>query len=115
VAASAFVVVHRFGGPSAVVWPDTFNDQAEVQRCLERSECTIYGMGTSVPGFVHAGGWLQLRDLLSAVGLSMDRQFLFLQVLDALGVMLAAMVAWHLGGPIAAAIATWAVWNRYGT
>ncbi len=114
IAGSAFVAVHRLGGPSASVWPDTFNDQAEVQRCLERSECTVYGMGTSVPGFVHAGGWLQLRDLLSALGLSMDQQFALFQALDALGVMLAAMVAWHLGGPVAAAIATLAIWTRYG-
>jgi hypothetical protein len=114
IAGSAFVVTYRLGGPSGSVWPDTFNDQAEVQRCLEHSECTVYGMGTSVPGFVHAGGWLQVRDLLSAVGLSMDQQFVLFEALDALGVMLAAMVAWHLGGPLAAAIATWAIWNRYG-
>ena len=110
----AFIVARRYGGPSAMVWSDTFNDQAEVESCLERSACTIYGVGTSVPGFVHAGGWLQLRDLLSVIGLSMDHQTLFLQILDALGVALTAMVAWQLAGPAAAAIATWAVWNRYG-
>jgi hypothetical protein len=115
IAVVAFVVARRFGGPSALVWSDTFNDQAEVQRCLERSECTIYGIGTSVPGFVHAGGWLQLRDLLSVMGLSLDQQILLLQMLDAVGVMLAAMTAWFIGGPIAAAVATWAVWCRYST
>jgi hypothetical protein len=114
IGASALVVVHRFGGPSAAVWPDTFNDQAEVQRCLEHSECTVYGMGTSVPGFVHACGWLQLRDLLSALGIAVDRQYLLMQVLDALGVMLATLVAWRLSGPLAAGVATWAVWNHLG-
>ena len=114
IAACALVAVHRFGGPSAEVWEDTFNDQVAVQRCLEHSECTIYGMGTSVPGFSAAGGWLQLRDLLSALGLSMDQQYLLMQVLDALGVMLAAFAAWRLGGPAAAALATWAIWNHLG-
>jgi hypothetical protein len=52
IAACALVAVHRVGGPSAAVWVDTLNDQAEVQRCLERSQCTMYGMGTSVPGLL---------------------------------------------------------------
>jgi hypothetical protein len=115
IGASALIVARRVGGPSASVWPDTFNDQAEVQRCLENDECTVYGMGTSVPGFVHAGGWLQWRDLGSALGFSMDQQYVFLQVLDAFAVMLAAFVAWRLGGPLAAAVATYAIWNRYGS
>ena len=62
----ALVANQRQAGTSPIAWMDTFNDESEVRQCLVSNSCTLSGMGTSIPGYVHAVAWLELRTLLVA-------------------------------------------------
>jgi hypothetical protein len=95
----------QYSGTSPIVWADTLNDEREVQRCLVHSSCTLVGMRTSLPGIVHAVGWLELRTLVAWLGVGLDGAHLFIQVLNALMVVLTFHVARRLGGSLAGSLA----------
>ncbi len=105
----ALVVSQRYAGSSPIAWFDTFNDEVEVQHCLVDNSCTLTGMATSVPGLVHAVGWLELRTLLAWLGIGLDGVHLMMQVLNALAVVLVFHMATKLGGRLAGTLAAWLV------
>ncbi len=104
---SALVVSHRAAGSSPIVWFDTFNDEDEVQQCVTSNSCTPTGVATSVPGLVHAVGWLEWRTLLTWFGFGIDGTHLVLQIVDAVAVVLIFWLAERLAGPLAGAAAVW--------
>lgn len=103
--AAALAVVLRDGGTSPIAWMDTFNDEREVRQCLAQDACTLVGVSTSVPGIVHAVGWLQWRTALARLGLDIDTAHVTVLTLSALGAVLVFHVATRLGGTVAGVVA----------
>jgi hypothetical protein len=103
----ALMVYHRQAGSSPIVWFDTFNDEDEVQQCIIDNSCTTLGVATSVPGQVHAVGWLEWRTLLAWAGIGIGGAHLVLQIANAVAVVLIFWLAERLGGPLAGATAVW--------
>jgi hypothetical protein len=101
----AFLALHRIGGSHAVLWLDTINDQRDVTNCLAQNACTSLGETTSIGGLQHAVAWLHFRTLTTLAGLSVDVMHVLLQVMNAVGVVLAASSACRVGGRIAGAFA----------
>ena len=105
--AAALVAMLRDGGSSPIVWMDTFNDEREVQQCLIRDACTLVGVSTSLPGLMHAAGWLQWRATLAWLGLDVDAVHVAVLALTALAVVLVFHLASSLGGVPAGVVAAW--------
>jgi hypothetical protein len=103
----ALAASSRAAGPSPIAWFDTFNDQEEVSACVNGDSCTLTGMGTSIPGLVHAVGWLELRTLLAWFGMTLDGAHATMQVLDGLAVVLVFYLGAQLGGPLTGVLAAW--------
>jgi hypothetical protein len=60
----AALIANRRAATSLLVWSDTFNDQADANRCLTENLYTLLGTQTSIRGLFHAVAWLDLRTLL---------------------------------------------------
>jgi len=103
--AAALAVVLRDGGTSPIAWMDTFNDEREVRQCLAEDACTLVGVSTSVPGIVHAVGWLQWRTALAWLGADADTAHVAVLILSALGAVVVFHVATRLGGTVAGVVA----------
>lgn len=103
--ASAFVLNRRLSGSSPMAWIDTFNDQGLVERCLRQDDCTLLGVQTSIRGVFHAVSWLDLRTLFEWSGGTLDGVLLFVQVLNALLLLLVFVLATKLGGTLAGVLA----------
>ncbi len=117
--AGAFLFFLRFAGASPSIWFDTVADEAWARGCLELDLCPETGIGTSRPPLVLGLTWLRARIALSALGLDADAAYLVLLALDALGVLLAFVLAKRLAGAVAgalaAALAAWATVALVGT
>ncbi len=111
----ALAASRRAAGPSPIAWFDTFNDQEEVDACVDEDSCTLRGMGTSIPGLVHAVGWLELRTLLDWLGMTVDGAHATMQLLDALAVVLVFYLGVQLGGPLTGVLAGWILAVGIGT
>jgi hypothetical protein len=110
--AAAAIGMLRDGGSSPIVWMDTFNDEREVQRCLAEDACTLVGVATSVPGLMHAAGWLQWRSALARLGLGIDAVHVGVLVLTAIAAVLVFHLASRLGGVPVGVVACWLFLDR---
>lgn len=110
--AAALTALLRDGGSSPIVWMDTFNDEREVQRCLTEDACTLVGVATSVPGLMHAAGWLQWRSALAWLGLGIDAAHVAVLALMAVAAVLVFHLASRLGGVPAGVVACWLFLDR---
>lgn len=109
---ATLIVMLRDGGSSPIAWMDTFNDEREVRQCLTEDACTLVGVSTSVPGLVHAVGWLQWRTALAWLGVDIDTAHVAVLVLSALGAVLVFHLASRLGGVLAGVVACWIFLDR---
>jgi hypothetical protein len=98
--AGALVDIVRVGGTSPIAWTDTFNDEVAVQACLVDNTCTLFGLGTSLPGLVHTVGWLDFRTLLEWLGLGLRGTVLVVQAFNALAAAIVFDLATLLSGPL---------------
>jgi hypothetical protein len=110
--AAASMVMLRDGGSSPIVWMDTFNDEREVQQCLAEDACTVVGVATSVPGVMHAVGWLQWRTALAWLGLGSDAVHVGVLALTASAAVLVFHLASRLGGVPVGVVACWLFLDR---
>lgn len=101
----------RIAGSSPIVWTDTFNDEWQVERCLAGS-CTLEGVATSVPGQVHAVGWLEWRTLLGWLGVRITGVHELLIWINAMTAVLLFLLASRWGGVLAGAAAVWLLFEE---
>ena len=104
----AWLAIHWWGETSPMLWIDTMNDQRDVRHCLVQGVCTSLGEATSVGGVYHAVGWLDFLGLARLAGLGLDSLYVGLQVLSAIGVMLAGATARRAWGTSAGLFAAFA-------
>jgi hypothetical protein len=110
----ALIAHLHLAGTSPIAWVDTWADEIQVQQCVGRDSCTLTGVSTSVPGLVHAVGWLDLRAFFAWLGIGLDGVHRSIQVLSALAVVLVFYTAARLGGPLAGALAAWLFVSTHG-
>ena len=105
----------REAGTSPIAWSDTFNDQTLVRQCITDGSCTLTGVGTSIPGYFHAVGWLEFLSLLARLGIGLDGAHVLIQIANALALALVYDLATMLGGRLAGVTAVWLLMFQIGT
>lgn len=103
--AAALMGFVRRNDTSPVVHPDAAFELALAQECLDLNACTTLGGPASFGGIYHMVGWLDFMVLAQWLGLGRDGIHLLVQILNASMIVLTMLVAEHLGGLPAAALA----------